>query len=186
MIKISFIAFIASLSFYGCASKIENSEAFFELKESTLQLRELQSKVYETSNDDDILRASISSLQDLGFEIGEVSYELGTLQAQKDRDAQATVQNVKAYFFATLSILAGDGMSAGRSLEDRDYTQKIRVSIVISPRGKSKRLLRIVFQRAIFSPGGGIRTLETLVNKEIYEAFFIGFSKAIFLEGHNI
>lgn len=176
--------FCGIMLFSGCTNQENSGLGFFELKESTVQIRQLQSRKYETTKDDAILKASISSLQDLGFEINEVNNELGTLVATKNRDAQEVGQNFKAYALTFLAIIGGNNMGASH-MQDRDFTQKIKASIVVSPY-KNQTTVRIVFQRAVYSPNGSIRKLESLTDVPIYEAFFAGLSKSIFLEGHNI
>lgn len=55
---------------------------------SQVQIRQIQTREYDTLNRRDTLRSVLATLQDLGFVIDKASYELGTITATKLQDYQ--------------------------------------------------------------------------------------------------
>jgi len=72
------------LALSACAS---NNEAITG-GGSQVQIRQIQTREYDTLNRRDTLRSVLATLQDLGFVIDKASYELGTITATKLRDHQ--------------------------------------------------------------------------------------------------
>lgn len=55
---------------------------------SQVQIRQIQTREYETLDKRDTLRSVLSTLQDLGFVIDKADYELATITATKLQDYQ--------------------------------------------------------------------------------------------------
>ena len=55
---------------------------------SQVQIRQMQTREYETLNKRDTLRSVLSTLQDLGFVIDKADYDLATITATKLQDYQ--------------------------------------------------------------------------------------------------
>lgn len=53
-----------------------------------VQIRQMQTREYDTLNRRDTLKSVLATLQDLGFVIDKASYELGTITATKLQDYQ--------------------------------------------------------------------------------------------------
>ena len=65
----------------GCAT---TSQRVLDLGDETqLQKRSYQSRIFETADKEKVLRAVISTLQDLGFVIDRADFMLGTISATK-------------------------------------------------------------------------------------------------------
>ena len=185
--KIFITSILATLTMTGCGPKMATAEELLTLNETASEIRQLQSKRFDTKDETLVLRASSAVLQDMGFGIGETSEELGSLSAEKERDAQEIGQNVVAYSMAVLAALGGNGNNAASLMDQRDFRQVIRTNIVVSPARKdSSRVVRVVFQRVVYSEKGVIRAVETINDPPIYQQFFQKLSKSIFLEGHDI
>ena len=67
------------LSMSGCASK----NAAITEGGSQVQLRQIQTRVYDTLDKQDTLRSVLATLQDLGFVIDTADYEMATITATK-------------------------------------------------------------------------------------------------------
>lgn len=185
--KFYMVAILSAFAMVGCAHKTPTAGQLLTLNETPSEIRQLQSKRFDTTNDGSILKASTAVLQDMGFGIGETSEELGSLTAEKERDAQEIGQNVFAYSMAFLAALGGNGSNMAYWMDQRDYRQVIRTNIVVSPaKQDSSRIVRVVFQRVVYSEKGAIRAVETISDTSIYQHFFQKLSKSIFLEGHDI
>ena len=72
------------LALTGCASQ---NLAITE-GGSQVQMRQMQTREYETLNKRDTLRSVLSTLQDLGFVIDKANYDLATITATKLQDYQ--------------------------------------------------------------------------------------------------
>lgn len=71
----------AALSISGC----KNNDATHALldSESAVKLRNMQSRRFDTTDKEKVLRTAIATLQDLGFVIDKADMELGSLSATK-------------------------------------------------------------------------------------------------------
>ena len=162
-----------SLLVSGCANHIPKEA--LELKQESLQLRQLQTRSFETKEEKKLLSSGASVLQDLGFSIDESESPLGVIVGSKDRDAMETGQVVGAVMVAVLF-----GVST-----PIDNNQKIRASLVTRPTDK-KTNLRVTFQRVVWNTQGQVSRTESIEDPKIYQEFFEKLSKAVFLEAHEI
>jgi len=165
--------FVGTLLLTGCAVNYDN---YYTLSENYLQQRQLQTKRFETTDEQAILVASSQVLQDLGYTLTESETKLGLISGSKDRDATNGGQIVGGIL---LALLTGARMPL-------DTTQKINATLVTT---KSKNndgyLVRIKFARVIFNDMGGGRT-EVIEDPLIYQEFFNKLSQSIFLTANDI
>ena len=163
------------LTFYGCGGVPKDA---LSMNKATLEDRRLQTRVFDTSDEEKILSASAGVLQDLGFNLDESETDLGLIVASKERDATEAAQVVLAAIVAA--------MSGGPAMYDTK--QKIRVSLVSGQAGENGERIsvRVTFQRIVWNNYGEVSRLERLNDPEIYQGFFDKLSKAIFLEAHGI
>jgi len=158
----------------GCASKIPKEA--LELRPDTLERRNLQSRVFDTTDEKSLLTAGAGVLQDLGFAIDESETALGVIVGSKERSAREVGQMAGAI---ALAALFGVRVSP-------DETQRIRASLVTKPQTESKTALRVTFQRVIWNTDGKMSKTESIEDPEIYQEFFEKLSKAVFLEAQSI
>ena len=171
ILLISIIFFIS-----GCAAKIPKDA--FVLSATSLQDRQIQTRLFETKDETSILAASIGVLQDLGYSVDETEKNVGLITTSKTVDATDNTQVVGAIF---LALLGGGSVPI-------DDIQKIRVSLVTSPskNHNDSYLARVTFQRIIWNTQGKISRAETLKDAALYIEFFDKLSKSVFLEAHKI
>jgi hypothetical protein len=75
------IYLISAVMLVGCAT---TNERVLDVGEETqLQKRSYESRVFDTSDKEKVLRATISTLQDLGFVIDRADLTIGTVSATK-------------------------------------------------------------------------------------------------------
>ena len=72
-------AILAGLA--GC--QVHNAEQVMVSKKSAVELRAMQARAFETSDQNRILRAVIATLQDLGYSLDKVDASSGTVSATK-------------------------------------------------------------------------------------------------------
>lgn len=166
---------IIFLFLIGCAPKIPPEALIWS--QETLKERQLQTRRFDTGDEESILQAVAGLLQDLGFNIDESETKLGIIVASKDRDATDGGQVALAFLVA----LAGGGTTPV------DSNQKLRASVVTFPASEGKALnVRVTFQRVVWNTQGQVTKSEALKDPEFYREFFEKLSKSVFLEAHEI
>ena len=162
------------LMFHGCGGIPQDA---LSMNKATLEDRQLQTRLFDTSEEGKILSASAALLQDLGFNLDESETNLGLLVSSKERDATDAGQVALAF----LAALGGSNMPI-------DSQQKIRASVVTSPIGENgdRTAVRVTFQRIVWNTHGQVSRREKLNDSKMYQEFFDKLSKAVFLEAHGI
>ncbi len=158
----------------GCVPRVP-PEAL-TLQPEAASLRQLQTRRFDTSNENELLQASLAVLQDQGFELDEAESRLGLLVASKTRDASDAAQIAGKILVAAL-------VSQNVPVDD---TQRIRVSLITRVISPKESTVRITFQRIVWNDMGQISRTESLEDPELYQIFFFKLSKAVFLEAHGI
>ncbi|CAE6780848.1 hypothetical protein [Nitrospira defluvii] len=172
----------------GCAQPTQPAE-FFQLTPESSANRAMQTRVFETATDRELLSASAAALQDLGFQIEESVGEVGFLRAAKERSAREYGQYRDRFFVWLLTL--------GHVLIPIDLHQKVAATIVARPVSgdSSRHEVRIIFYRVVWKGDGqadrnyippGEQKMEMIRDQEIYQQFFAKLSKAVFLEPHAI
>jgi len=117
------VCLLALLAMSGCANHAQISRDMLTLAPESMQMRQLQTKRYDTNDEKMVLSASASVLQDLGFHLDESTPDLGIIVGSKTRDATNAGQ-------VTLMLLAA---ALGAQPQPIDKEQTIRVSLVTAP-----------------------------------------------------
>jgi hypothetical protein len=159
----------------ACVSIPKNA---FKLSQSSLEIRKMQTRKFDTKDEVALLSAGAAQLQDMGYIIDETEKDVGLIAASKDADATDGKQVAQMVAFVLFTGAAPP--------IDRD--QKIRVSFVTIPSGTNSGsyLARITFQRIVWNDRGHISRVETISDPKIYQDFFSGLSKSVFLEANQI
>jgi len=161
-------------------------ESFFELTPKSAQHRALQTRMFETSDEKELLSASAAVLQDLGFQVEE----------SVKRGAREYGQEIQQGFIATLSLVS---VLFGGTIVIMpvDVHQQINATLVTrqSDTDPSRFSVRILFHRSLWKGDGNVgdshippgqQNLELIVDAKIYQQFFAKLSKSVFLEAHKI
>ncbi|HNZ49140.1 MAG TPA: hypothetical protein PLY90_04210 [Candidatus Hydrogenedentes bacterium] len=159
----------------GCQSTKIPKDALL-LKEESMQLRQAQTRSFDTVEEKVLLAAAAGVLQDLGFTLDESEMDLGVLVGSKDRDAREFGQAVGSFMVAAIFGV--------KTSVDKD--QKIRASLVTSLLDGERTKLRVTFQRVVWNNEGKISRTEAIEDIAIYQEFFEKLSKSVFLEAHEI
>jgi hypothetical protein len=188
---------LSALLLSACVGQSSWDADALSLSPKSMADRQLQTRRFETSNRQTMLRSSAAVLQDLGFTLDSTEPSLGILAASKRRDASTVMGNVGQTLdavdtiFNIVSILSGQGGKLGGKDNAVDKDQLIRVSIVVreiaSPAAKAKQsAVRATFQRTIFNTKDEATLAEQIKEPEVYREFFDKLSQAVFLEAHEI
>ena len=169
-----FVCAFALVCLASCNQTIPKSA--LQLSSESFELRQLQTRSFDTTNEKKLLTSGAGVLQDLGFNIDESETSLGVIVGSKDRDAQEAGQIVGSI---AMAVLLGVYVPT-------DKDQKIRASLITRPSSKGKTNLRITLQRVVWNTQGQISKTQSIEDPEIYQDFFSKLSKAVFLEANEI
>lgn len=159
----------------GCAAI--TLEADLTLTPELLQQRQLQTRRFDTSDEQAILKTCTALLQDTGFNVDESETQLGIITGSKKRDATDPAQ------WALYIVGAFFGVAI-----PPDDNQIMKVCVTTRPVGETGKqvAVRVVFERIVFNTEQQISKMEVLSGPKIYQSFFEKLSKALFLETHEI
>lgn len=79
-IKSLILLFAFILIITGCAS---TQERLLDSNQSQVKLRSIQTRTYDTTDKEKLLRSALSTLQSLNFVIDKADYTIGTITAKK-------------------------------------------------------------------------------------------------------
>jgi len=165
-------------------SACEPYKDYYKLDEKYLARRQMETRRFDTLDEDKLLVAAAQVLQDMDYTIYETETKLGLITAYKERDAEGKSLNQGlAIAGAALSLLSG---SIRANNATYDVKQKIWVSLVSTrdTKGKSHNV-RVQFSRQIWNNQGESR-IERLTDKKLYQEFFEKMSKSVFLAANDL
>lgn len=180
----------------GCATPTDPVE-LVQLPAESAAHKAMQSRYFETPNEDELLSASTAVLQDLGFQISESTRSLGFVRATKERSARQRGQEIGRVLVAILTSLGAITGVNTIVLSPVDLHQQINASLVTRPldEAQSRYEVRVLFYRLVWKSDGssgntyippGEQRSEMIRDAELYQHFFARLSKAVFLEAHKI
>lgn len=172
------------------------------MQPDTLANRQLQSRKYDIKTEKDLLSASVSVLQDMGFNLDESQTSLGVIVASKSRSATDGGQIAGAIAM---------GFLFGAAAMSYDKNQKIRASLVTKPavtnnpikvelttkagnnvkfdqpvEASTGFVVRVTFQRLVWNQNNVITKIEGINDPAIYTEFYDKLSKSVFLQAQNV
>lgn len=169
----SSLTIILCLGVFGCASV---PKGFLKPNENSLADRQLQSRQYDTANEEKIVVSVAGVLQDLGFTLDASETQVGFVAASKKADATSVGQ----VFWAAL-------LGGQNAVLQCDNVQVIKASVITKPNLEgNKMVVRVTFQRVVWNALNQINRVETIKEPEMYQKFYESLSKAIFLEAQKI
>lgn len=179
-------AVVAAWAVAGCVPETIPREAL-ALTPQSLERRQAQTRVFDTSDEERMLAAAAGVLQDLGFTIDESETDLGVIVSSKRRDARQADQVARSVVTTLVGAFftLGTYWSASGPIDD---VQEIRASLVTAPIGASGERMeaRITFQRTVWNTDDEISLREEIYDPQIYQEFFDALSTSLFLEAHKI
>lgn len=167
--------FVLFLPVVFMASSCVSYDHYYKLDDQYLARRQLETRAYETKDEEALLTASAQVLQDLGFTLDESEIKLGLITANKDREAGSAGEKVGMIF---LAALVG-------TRPVYDVSQKIYVTLVSTKNHNNGYNIRVEFARVIWNNMNQAR-IEKIQDVEIYKDFFDKLSQSVFLTANNI
>ena len=162
--------------FLGCV----NQQNLYTLDKDYLERRNIETRVFDTKNEKELLTASAQVLQDLGYSIKESDVKLGLITAEKNSDVTTKAGKVA---LATISILS---MAVDKSETTYEDVQKFYVNIVTTPTKEKTIKVRVLFTRKSWDNKGNIFKIEKITDTKTYQQFFDKLSQSVFLTANGI
>lgn len=135
---------------------------------SELQLRELQTRTYATTDEKMVMKAVLNVLDDHGYIVKTSNTDLGQITATKQE--QASPEWAK--------VLAGV-----------NFTRIVQCSVHVSRQGNQTRV-RAVFEGQLLDKNGNIAGTEhaddPVKHGKMYQQFFGELDKALFIQQQNL
>lgn len=163
----------------GCATA--PPQHALRLEQSTLEIREAQTRTLTARSEIEILTATIAVLQDMEFNVERIEKPLGVITASKVTDADSASEKTGLFFLDLVCSLGGSDCGAMDSAQD---DQQITMTIVVLPSlaRSGEFRTRITMQRVVYDKMDRIKVLERIGDPAIYQAIFDNLQKSLFLE----
>jgi hypothetical protein len=166
MKKFWILPIIVSMLAFGCATRGVTPQ------KTQLQIREFQTRTYETNDTKMVMKAMLNVLQDDGFIVKNAVLDLGLLSAEKSVDIENKREAFLAAFFAGANAVW-------------KKASIIECTANVSEYGKQTRV-RINFQLKVLNNKGGIMKIGQIEDEKYYQAFFSKVDKGIFIQKEKL
>lgn len=173
------ICFCASLIIYsGCGAvdaTVGAAGSLFKGKpkvRSQLEIRQMQTREFETSDTTLVLKAMLNVLQDDGFIVEQVNPEIGFFNATKIMDTEDTLAKTWGTFWWGPSAQWIENTVIDCTANVSQFGEKTRV--------------RTNYQLKQMNNKGGVEKVETIDDPKFYQEFFTKVDKSIFIEKEQI
>lgn len=133
---------------------------------SQFQMREFQTRSFETTDVKAVLKALINVLQDDGYRMNQASLDLGFVSATKEYEEGGG-------FLGFLGSLAKD--------DESDHNTIIEATFNVSQHGKRCRV-RATFQTKTYDRKGRVKRIRQNNSEQFYVDFFAKLHKGIFID----
>lgn len=166
-----------------------------------LEIREMQTHVYNTSDMTKVFKASINTLQDEGYTILNIEDELGYIRAKREfKEVRIDKRRMTGYYFLLAEYIALTAMTYGmeapiifdalKRIQNEKSPRTIIVdsNVTIEPLGKKTRVRFTLVEKELENADGysyikcSPRKVIRMYNPLIFQAFFNELDKSIFYE----
>jgi len=152
-----------------------------QLTEESSARRKLETRRFETKDEQALLDAAAAVLKDLGFSIDVTSKELGLIAGSK----QESPYNIGGMATSAAVAVISSALSFPTSMP-YSKDQMIRASVVARPaEDGNSTAVRITFQRVVWDTEGKVAKSELLEDPAEYQTFFQKLAKALALDAHE-
>ena len=192
---------ILTVIFFTCTSNLAFAKRIPKM--SQLELRDMQTRIFETPDKDKVFKSAINTLQDSGFVIQEIEPELGYLRARKTfKKHYVNKKRVAGWSFMLAVMTAYTVASYGTAVssmydpamriqnEMKDKTVVVDSNVNVEKFGKDRTKVRFVLVQKVLQNADGYSFVKSaptnvirLYTPEVYQEFFAQLDKSIFYEG---
>jgi len=179
MTRSSIAALVICLSIAGCAGSGGSYRSYTwgsnkgeTPQQSQLQIREFQTRTYETNDTKMVMKAVLNVLQDDAFIVKEADANLGFMTASKDVDVEDKGQAL------LMSLFNGSDATWEKN-------STIEANANISEHGTQTRV-RMIFQIKTMDNKGQMLEAKQIQDEKYYQEFFAKVDKSIFIEKEKL
>lgn len=155
-----------------------------------LEVREYQTRTFDTADTALVMKAMLNVLQDDGFVVKNAVVDLGLITAQRESDLAPGRSGAGGGFGGLGGIVIGGtgpgGVVIGSQSENtfsktevRDFTGNV------SAFGQQTKV-RVSFQRKVLDNRGQVVEVEPISDLDTYQRFFSRMDKSLFLQKENL
>ncbi len=163
---IAIAAPVALVIFSGCA------QMPVQPPRTQLQIRQDQTREFDTPDQKLVMKAVLNALQDEGFVTKNAVVDLGLITATKEQDEEDSTNRMISTVF----------MGAEATWQKSSV---VEATMNISQFGRSTRV-RASFQRKILDNRGNVIAIRDVIDPEYYQRFFAEVDKSIFIQKQRI
>lgn len=166
---------VSVLSFSGCGTASVPGMVLSkkDKQKSQLEIREMQTRTFQTKDNKLVMRAMLNVLQDDDYIIEQINIEMGFFNAQKEVDVEKGDEKFWQTFWW------------GKAYATYSKNQIIDVTANISDFGEEIRV-RANFRVKVINNKGGVVIVEQIDDPQFYQKFFSKVDKGIFIEKEKI
>ncbi len=161
-----------SLSIAACLFLTSCAQHVNEKPMTQLQVREMQSREFDTKDTKLVMKTMMNVLQDEGYVIKNAVLDLGLLSAEKTLDIERSGDAARATFFGGQHARWEKQMTFEASANISEFGDKTRI--------------RMNFQVKILDNLGNLTSTQIVSDPFEYQTFFDKVSKGIFIQKENI
>lgn len=179
--KCALLLFIVIL-LSACTIVSNDNEGLQRPPQTQLEIREYQTRQFDTNNVKLIMKAVVNVLQDDGFIVKNAVVDLGIISATKEVNLEEE-KSSGSFWGSFLGALANSSRNQSSSRDEKLYN-KIKIveaNVNISEYGKSCKV-RASFQAKILDNKGNPTDVRTVDDMKFYQDFFSKVDKGVFLQ----
>ncbi|HSP96314.1 MAG TPA: hypothetical protein VL049_03570 [Candidatus Dormibacteraeota bacterium] len=160
-----------------------------------LEVREYQTRTFDTADTALVLKAMFNVLQDDGYVVKNAVVDLGLITAAKESDLAPGRSGGSGGFDGIFGGLGGiviggrgpGGVVVGGSPQETSFpkTEVRDFTGNVSAFGKQTKV-RVSFQRKVLDNRGQVVEVEPVTDLEVYQSFFSRMDKSLFLQKENL
>lgn len=173
------IAFIGIVTVSACVPQIPKEA--LQLSQESPALQRLQTRRFETRNEQALLSAGGVILKELGFTIDASEGKLGMMVGSKTQSADNLGEKVAT---TALSIIAG---AFGLPVQRAVSKDQMVTASVVTRAGENRKdtVVRVTFQLVVWNTEQKVTHSGLLEEPELYRGFFEKLSKAVSLKAYE-
>lgn len=176
------VLLLAVFSLASCTVINRSTQA---TQQTQTQVREFQTRTFDTNDTKLIMKSVLNVLQDDGFIVKNVVMDIGLLTGAKDIDLSKSKNSGSDSFFADFLASLASRNSNNDSKPNFNKIKTIEVSINVTEYGKQSKV-RANFQAKILDNTGNVVEVYAVDDMKFYQDFFSKVDKGIFLQKHGL
>ncbi|MDF2549405.1 MAG: hypothetical protein K0S07_472 [Chlamydiales bacterium] len=161
------LAGLTLLTVVGCAPH-DDSEPVL----SQMELRQIQTKSFNSVDMKNVMKVMLSVLQDDGYIVKNANLDLGLISATKEMSVESRKEK-------TLSLMVNGEQARWKK------NAQIEVSATVNSFGSDVKV-RVNFQKKVIDNIGAPVSVDQVLDPEMYLDFFNKVSKGLFIEGEGL